>query len=244
MTAPGGRVRRLDQLLARCGYGSRREVSAWVRGGRVTWRGEVVADPGAHVDPADLRVDGEPVEAPEGLLAMLHKPAGLVCSHDGREGPSIYDLLPGRWGRRNPPVASVGRLDKETTGLVLVTDLGDLIHRWTSPRRHVEKVYEVEVEGTPPADLAARFDSGEFRLRGEERPCLPARLEWTGPGQGRLYLREGRYHQVRRMFAEVGLTVVRLHRPRFGPYELGDLPVGAWRRLPLPGAASESPGPR
>ena len=226
---------RLDQLLSKCGYCSRREAQLWVRAGRVTRPdGETWDDTSERVDPAEVRVDGETVENPDGLLAVLHKPVGVVCSRGEREGPSIYGLLPDRWSRRNPPITSVGRLDKDTSGLLLLTDSGELVHRWTSPRHHVEKVYEVTVSGELRPEWIVVFGSGTLQLEDEERPCLPARLEILSKHDARLVLTEGKFHQVRRMFAAVGVEVLRLHRPRFGEYELGDLAPGQWRLLPLP----------
>ena len=125
-------MRRLDQLLANLGYCSRREARAWVQDGRVTVRGEVADDFGAKSNPADVRIDGEPPDHPDGLLLLLHKPTGLVCSHDEREGPNVYSLLPPRWRARNPQVTSIGRLDKDTSGLLLLTDQSELVHRLTS----------------------------------------------------------------------------------------------------------------
>jgi 16S rRNA pseudouridine516 synthase len=174
------------------------------------------------------------IEAPDGLLAMFHKPPGIVCSRSGEEGPSVYDQLPARWSRRNPPVVTIGRLDKDTTGLLLLTDLGALIQRWTSPRHRIEKSYEVTVEGELLPELVSRFASGTLNLAGEDRPCRPARLEILSPQDARVHLREGRFHQVRRMFAAFGLRVVRLHRTQLGEYVLGDLPSGAWRMMDLP----------
>ncbi len=138
--------RRLDQLLSSLGYGTRREVRAQVDAGRVTVRREVAAHHDAKVEARDVLFDGAPLEAPEGLLAMLHKPVGYVCTHANGEGPTIYDLLPARWLRRNPPVTSVGRLDKDTSGLLLITDRGDLVQKWTSPKSDIEKIYEVTVD--------------------------------------------------------------------------------------------------
>src|SRR5215210_4827490 len=112
-------MRRLDQLLANLGYCSRREARDWLKAGRVSVAGKQATDPGNKVSPADVLVDGEPVDHPDGLLLVLNKPAGLVCSHDQREGANVYSLLPPRWRRRNPVVTSVGRLDKDTTGLLL-----------------------------------------------------------------------------------------------------------------------------
>lgn len=227
--------RRLDQLLASLGYGSRREVQGMVRRGMVTAGGEVVEDASLRVLAADVRVKGQALEAPEGLLAMLHKPVGYVCSRAEGEGPTIYASLPARWSARNPAVTSVGRLDKETSGLLLVTDRGDLVQRWTSPKAEVEKVYEAVVDKPLEPGLVEVFASGRMMLRGEDKPCLPARLELLGERRARLTLMEGRYHQVRRMFASQGWHVEALHRSRFGPYELDGLAVGAWRMLDVTG---------
>ena len=166
-------------------------------------------------------------------LREAHKPLGLVCSHDGSEGPSIYTQLPERWRRRNPTVTSIGRLDKETSGLLLVTDQSALVHRLTSPKHKVPKVYRATLDREIPPNLAGRFASGTLQLEGEEKPCAPAELTILSPREADLTLIEGRYHQVRRMFAAAGLTVLTLHRTRFGSLELGDLPPGQWRELPL-----------
>lgn len=225
---------RVDQLLSHFGYCSRREAGLWVRRGRVALEGQVLDDVAERVDPGRVTVDGEAIEGPEGLLVMLHKPAGVVCSRSDGEGRSVYELLPGRWSQRNPPVTTVGRLDRDTTGLLLVTDLGDWVHRWTSPKHHVEKTYEVILDGPGKAEWVEVFASGTLRLEGEAKACLPARLEWVGDCEARLHLVEGRFHQVKRMFSELGRDVVRLHRSRFGSYELGDLAEGCWQKLPLP----------
>ena len=230
---------RLDQLRSRTGVASRREAAALVRAGRVTVAGRLADHAAARVPAAAVRVDGEPLEAPDGLLVLLHKPAGLVCSHTADEGPTIYDALPPRWRRRHPPATSVGRLDRDTTGALLLTDRGDLVQRWTSPRHKVEKVYEVELDGPPEAGFAALFASGELRLPDDPKPCLPAALELTGGVTARLTLIEGRFHQVKRMFEAVGRRVTRLHRARFGEYTLEGLAPGAWRALPLPAGAAQ-----
>lgn len=226
-------MRRLDQLLANLGYCSRREARAWISAGRVTVRGAVADDFGAKADPADVRIDGAPPDHPAGLLLLLHKPPGLVCSHDEREGPNVYSLLPPRWRGRNPPVTSIGRLDKDTSGLLLLTDRSELVHRLTSPRHKVPKVYHATVEADLSPALIPLFASGTLVLKDEPDPCAPAELEIIPPREARLTLTEGRYHQVRRMFASQGVTVLALHRARFGHLELGDLPPGRWRELPL-----------
>lgn len=225
-------MRRLDQTLANLGYCSRREARDWLRAGRVRVGGEPEDDPGRKAAAPEVTVDGEPLDHPEGLLLLFHKPAGLVCSHEGREGPSVYDGLPERWRRRNPPVTSVGRLDKETTGLLLLTDLPDVVHRLTSPRHKVPKVYRAVLDRAVPAEAAERFAAGALVLPGEEHPCAPAALEVLGPREARLTLTEGRYHQVRRMFAALGATVVALHRESFGPLTLEGVAPGQWRELP------------
>ncbi len=228
---------RLDQLLASLGYGSRREVRALVAAGHVTVRGAPARDAGQKILPAEVRVDGGPLDHPAGLLLMLHKPAGLVCSHDAREGAAVYDLLPPRWRARHPPVTSIGRLDKETSGLLLLTDRSALVHRLTSPRHKVPKVYVAGLAGAVPApraaEIAAAFASGALVLDGESESCAPAGLHWRDARTAELTLTEGRYHQVRRMFAGQGCEVVTLHRERFGPLELGSLAPGAWRELPV-----------
>ena len=192
-------MRRIDQLLANLGYCSRREARAWVAKGRVTVRGEPADDVSQKAAPAEVRVDGEPLDHPEGLLLLLHKPVGLVCSHDEREGPSVYSLLPERWRRRNPVVTSVGRLDKDTSGLLLLTDQSSLVHRLTSPKHKVPKLYRATVDRDLPPELGAVFASGTLLLPGEKDPCAPAELQIVTPREAILTLIEGRYHQARRM---------------------------------------------
>lgn len=226
-------MRRLDQLLANLGYCSRSEARDWVKAGAVTVRGEEAEDFGARVNAADVCVDGEPLDHPDGVLLLVHKPLGLVCSHDAREGPNIYSLLPDRWRRRNPQITSVGRLDKDTSGLILLTDLLPLVHRLTSPKHKVAKVYRATVDRDLATELIPQFASGTLMLDEETEPCAPAELTIVAPREAELTLTEGRYHQVRRMFAAVGTTVLTLHRVRLGELGLGELTPGTWRELPL-----------
>jgi 16S rRNA pseudouridine516 synthase len=228
--------RRLDQLLANLGYGSRREVRDLVERGNVEVRGQTCYEIDLRVDSADVTFRGQPLEAPEGLLAMLHKPLGYVCSHSDREGPTIYELLPGNWIKRNPAVTSVGRLDKETSGLLLVTDQGRLVQRFTSPKSDMRKIYEVTVDKPLEPRLIKIFAHGSLVLQGEDKPCLPAELMILDELHARLTLSEGRYHQVRRMFASQGWEVTALHRTHFGEYSLQNLEAGKWRLMSLPGA--------
>ncbi len=225
--------RRLDQLLANLGYCSRREARDWIDDGRVEVAGHTADDPGTKTAAGLVRVDGEPLDHPEGLLLLMHKPLGLVCSHDGREGPSVYGLLPARWQRRNPTITTIGRLDKDTSGVLLLTDQSALVHRLTSPKHKVPKIYRATLDADLPPQLAELFASGTLVLRGETEPCAPAELRVLGPREAELTLTEGRYHQVRRMFASQGCEVLTLQRVRFGHLELGELTPGTWRELPL-----------
>ena len=228
-------LRRLDQILASLGYGSRREVRRFVAEGRVTVAGVVQNDPASKAAPAAVHLDGTPLEFPQGIFVVFHKPAGCVCSHDLREGRRIYDLLPPRWLQRSPAVTTVGRLDRDTTGVLLVTDDHALVHRLTSPRRHVEKVYRATLDRAPDPHLVEEFASGTLLLAGEDKPCAAAELVLRGGAEVEITLTEGRFHQVKRMFAHFGYEVCRLHRSRFGDYTLGDLAPGQWRALVPPG---------
>ncbi|MBQ2814022.1 MAG: rRNA pseudouridine synthase [Akkermansia sp.] len=223
---------RADALLSRYGYCSRREAAAWVKRGRVTVRGVPVKSPSEKVEADEVRVDGEAVPFAHGLYVAFHKPVGCTCSHK-EEGELVYDLLPEMWLARNPAVNTVGRLDKETSGLLLLTDDGRFEHAMTSPRRHVPKVYELTTEAPIPVEAVSLFASGTLVLQGEKTPCLPAELEITGECAGRLTLHEGRYHQVRRMLAAVGAPVVTLCRTEIGPVKLADLALapGEWTEV-------------
>jgi 16S rRNA pseudouridine516 synthase len=145
----------------------------------------------------------------------------------------VYGLLPERWRRRNPQITSIGRLDKETSGLLLLTDQAPLVHRLTSPKHKVPKVYRATVDNDLSETLIPLFASGTLLLTGETDPCEPAELRILNSRTAELTLTEGRYHQVRRMFASQGFEVLTLHRARFGPLDLGELAAGKWRELPL-----------
>ncbi|KAF1691772.1 pseudouridine synthase [Pseudoxanthomonas koreensis] len=221
---------KLVKHLANLGYGSRKEVAWMFREGRVTdAAGEVLYadDPLEH---DNVRVDGEPLDPPQGLVLVLNKPAGCTCSSKDR-GRVVYDLLPPRFRLRDPALSTVGRLDRDTTGLLLLTDDGMLLHRIVSPKAKLPKVYEATLAHDLRGDEAALFASGTLLLESENTPLLPAQMEVPGPRQARLTLHEGRYHQVRRMFAATGNHVEALHRPRVGGLDLGDLAEGQWRAL-------------
>lgn len=220
---------RTDALLSRFGYCSRKDAPAWIKAGRVVQDGSAITAARQNADPARTLVDGAPVPFPNGLYAAFHKPLGCTCSHK-EEGALIYDLLPPEWLRRNPPVNTVGRLDKETSGLILLTDDGAFEHAMTSPRRHVPKVYELTTSAPIPEDAVELFAAGTLLLNGETTPCKPAELEITAPCAARLTLHEGRYHQVRRMLAAAGAPVLTLQRVQIGPLRLADLNLqpGEW----------------
>lgn len=221
---------KLVKYLANLGYGSRREVMRMCLEARVRRRDHTVMSPDATFAHDDILVYGEPLDPPPGAVVMLHKPVGYVCSTKDAS-PLIYALLPDRFARRSPIMAPIGRLDRDSSGLLLITDDGQLNHRITSPRRHLRKVYEAQLAFPLRGDEAQAFGSGTLMLDGESTPLRPATLEVTAPQSASLILTEGRYHQVRRMFAAVGNHVASLHRSRIGSLRLGDLPVGAWRLI-------------
>ena len=222
---------RLVKYLAHLGYGSRREVTHLFATRRVTDAYGAVVDPDSEAGHDALRVDGEPLDPPPGSVVLLHKPLGYVCSTTDPKHPVIYELLPIRFRSRAPIMASVGRLDVDTSGLLLVTDDGPLNHRLTTPRAHLQKVYIATLAEPLRGDEAERFASGTMLLQSEPEPLAPANLESLDERRARVTLDEGRYHQVRRMFAAVGNHVVALERVAIGRLTLGDLPLGQWRVL-------------
>jgi 16S rRNA pseudouridine516 synthase len=230
-----GSTCRLDRLLANLGYGSRREIEIMARNGRIKLDGAVLREIGRVALTPDfsarLKVDGEPLDPLPGMVLMMNKPLGVTCSHK-EAGPLVYRLLPERWRRRDPALSTVGRLDKETSGLLLLTDDGAILHKVISPRRKVAKIYRASLDRDLGGEAAALFASGAMMLEGEDKPLVPAGLEILGPREARVTLQEGRYHQVRRMFAAVGNHVVALHRETLGGLTLDEnLAPGAFRPL-------------
>jgi 16S rRNA pseudouridine516 synthase len=227
---------RIDKLLAGMGYGSRREIESLADKDRLLMDGKPIEDCSARVTldemlRARLTVDGEPIDPLPNMVVMLHKPLGVTCSHK-ESGKLIYDLLPSRWKRRDPVLSSIGRLDKETSGLLLLTDDGALLHKVISPKQHVAKRYLATLARPLNGDEATIFASGRLMLEGEKTPLAPAALEVLSGTTARLTLHEGRYHQVRRMFAAVGNHVAALHRESVGGLTLpDDLAAGEYRVL-------------
>ncbi|MBB6189068.1 pseudouridine synthase [Rhodanobacter sp. MP7CTX1] len=221
---------KLVKLIANLGYGSRKDVSQMFRAGRIT-------DPDGEVLYADdvvphesIRIDDEPLDPAAGLILMLNKPLAVTCSRKD-PGRVVYDLLPPRYNVRTPVLSSVGRLDRDTTGLLLFTDDGALLHRIISPKAQVSKVYEATLAQDLRGDEAELFASGTLLLESEKEPLAPAILEVLGPRHALLTVTEGRYHQVRRMFGATGNHVETLQRIAVGGLTLGELPLGEWRVL-------------
>lgn len=226
---------RLDAFLSHRGFGSRSQVRGIIRSGRVTLAGQVCRDQGEHVDGNVVRVDGQIIaEGVESATLLLNKPLGYACSHDPKEAPLVEELVPEEF--RHLALETAGRLDRDTSGLLVVTSDGTLIHSLTNPRRHLVKRYRVAYSGKLSYHAVARCAKG-MQLEGDPNPTLPAELELHGEdadglGLATLHLHEGRYHQVRRMFAELGGEVVRLHRDRIGGLDLpDDLAPGQMREI-------------
>ena len=227
---------RLDKLLSSMGYGSRNEIARLAKVGGVTLDGEDLTDATKRIPvtpdlPTRMEIDGEPLDPVAGMVILLNKPLGMTCSHK-EDGALVYDILPDRWRRRDPAISTIGRLDKQTAGLLLLTDDGDLLHRVISPKRHVKKVYRAKLARPLNGTEGDLFASGQMMLEGEDKPLSPAQLEVISETEALLSVTEGRYHQVRRMFAAVGNHVEELHRERLGGLALpDDLALGQWKLL-------------
>ncbi|WP_395699297.1 pseudouridine synthase [Aquabacterium sp.] len=229
MTArPSPRPQRIDQILFAQGFGTRRECAGLIEIGLVRVGGEVVTDPAAGfvAQGLALEVEGRPWVCHEQALVMLHKPAGYECSQKPSAWPSVMMLLPPPLRRRG--VQPVGRLDQDTTGLLLLTDDGALIHRLTSPKKQVPKVYEVQTARPVEPQQVQRLLAGVV-LDDDPKPVRAEGCEMTGPQALRLTLVQGKYHQVKRMVAAVGNHVSGLHRSSFGQLLLpATLAPGQW----------------
>ena len=222
---------KLVKLLANLGYGSRKEAQRFIRSGAVTDdTGRVLGE--GEVPPHDrIRFRGEPLDPPFPLTIMLNKPDGYTCSADD-PGATVYDLLPERFAHRNPGLNPIGRLDKDTTGLLLLTDDGKLLHKIIHPKSGCLKVYHATLDRPLEGHEGELFGSGTLMLNSEAKPLLPAGFEALGEKEALITLHEGRYHQVRRMFAAAGNHVTDLKRISIGGLRLpDDLEEGEWRAL-------------
>jgi 16S rRNA pseudouridine516 synthase len=224
---------RIDKILANLGYCTRRQVTDFLKTHQVSVDGKRAKDGSVKAHPCAVLLDGSALDHPDGIFILLNKPAGYVCSHDPAEGKRVYDLLPAQWMNRNPVPSTIGRLDKDTTGIVLITDNTYVNHRLSSPRSSIEKVYRVTLDKHISPECIYLFSSGTMLLPGETKPCLPAALRITGDFSAEVTLTEGRYHQVKRMFQQSGYTVVALHRSKFGAYSADDIAEGTFLELDL-----------
>lgn len=220
---------RLDKFLCDCGVGTRSQVKQILRSGRVTLDGKPIKDGSLKLDPNTARVclDGEPLRTVGTVVYMLNKPAGYVTATEDAHQQTVMELLPAEC--KHLDLKPVGRLDKETEGLLLFTNDGDLLHRLISPKKQVPKVYYARHEGTATADDVTAFAEG--LTLGDGTLCLPATLQTLGPGESQITVCEGKYHQVRRMMASRGMPVIYLERRQEGDLSLGELPRGQVRQL-------------
>ncbi len=222
-------MERLDKFLCDSGVGTRSQVKVILKAGRVTVDGAVERDNSRKIDPKQQRVclDGQMLGGWRRVVVMLNKPAGFVTATEDKTDRTVMELLPPQI--RNLDVKPVGRLDKATEGLLLFTNDGDLLHRLISPKKEVPKIYYARHEGTATQEDVSAFASGLTLSDGTH--CLSAKLEILGPGESRITVCEGKYHQVRRMMASRGMPVIYLERQAEGGLSLGDLPRGQVREL-------------
>ena len=218
---------RLDKLLSHMGFGSRTQVKELIKKGRVTVDGAVCRDGALDVEGRNVTLDGKPVENVKAFHLMLHKPSGVVTAADDPKQKTVMDLMPPKY--RQSGCMPVGRLDKDTTGLLVLTTDGELAHRLISPKRHVQKIYEVNTwDDLKPEDVIA-FEKG---IQLKDFTALPAQLDIEDARFARVTVFEGKYHQVKRMFIACGNAVVKLHRATFGPLQLDqNLLPGMFREL-------------
>jgi len=218
---------RIDKLLSNLGYGSRKEIQYIAWSGAITHKGETLKEVALKVQHEDILINGEVLDK-ESLIIVMNKPKGFICSHDD-SGKLIYSLLPLRWQRRNPKIATIGRLDVDTSGVILLSDDGKLNHALSSPKKHIKKIYDVELASPLKGDEIEIFASGEMMLKGESKPCLSAKLTIIDAYHAKVELYEGKYHQVKRMFAYVQNRVVSLHRSQFASIGVDDLKEGEFK---------------
>ncbi len=222
-------MERLDKFLCDSGAGTRSQVKAIIKAGRVAIDGKAEKDAAKKIDPQKQTIclDGVPLGGKRRVVVMLNKPEGFVTATEDARERTVMELLPPEM--RHLDLKPVGRLDKATEGLLLFTNDGDLLHRLISPKKEVPKVYYARHEGTAGPEDVEAFREGLTLRDGTQ--CLPASLEPLGPGESRITVCEGKYHQVRRMMASRGMTVTYLERQKEGPLTLGTLERGRVREL-------------
>lgn len=223
------KLKRLDGYLSKLGYCTRGDARKFMKMHEVKIKNERIFNPSLKAIHSDISIDTEPLDG-ETLTILMNKPEGVVCSHDD-SGKLIYSLLPSRWQDRNPKLSTVGRLDRDTTGAILLTDDGELNHKLTSPKSNISKIYKVTLAHPLKGDEALIFGSGELILNGETKPLLPATLTIVDELTVLLEIVEGKYHQVKRMFGAVANRVIALHRVSFNSYTIDDLAEGEYKIL-------------
>lgn len=217
---------RLDKFLCDCGVGTRSQVKEILKSGRVSIDGRQEKDPSCKIaEDAQVCLDGERLTLQGRLVVMLNKPAGYITATKDEKEKTVMDLLPENYRHLSP----VGRLDKDTEGLLLLTDDGELLHNLISPKKKVQKTYYARHEGIAGAEDMEAFAAGLILKDGTQ--CLPAKLQSLGAGESLITVCEGKYHQVRRMMAARGMPVTYLERRQEGGLVLGDLPRGKMRIL-------------
>lgn len=226
---------RLERLLSNLGYGGRKEMAMAIKNEWCEIDGVRVKNPSMNVDLELVRegrvtFDGQAIDPLPPFTIMLHKPAGYTCSYKDPD-KIVYDLLPERFAARKLKLSMVGRLDKASSGQLLLTDDGELLHRITHPKSHATKHYRVSLRDDLNGNETALFAAGDFMLAEDDVPLKPAQWLPEGAREGVMILHEGRYHQIRRMFEALGNEVIYLHRFQTGDLPLGDLEEGKWRVL-------------
>lgn len=220
-------MERLDKFLCDRGVGTRSQVKAILKAGRVTVDGKTEKDPGRRIGEEQVLLDGQQLRDGGTVVLMLNKPEGFVTATEDRDSRTVMELLPEEY--KHLDLKPVGRLDKATEGLLLFTNDGDLLHRLISPKKQVPKIYYARHEGQATQEDVAAFAQG--LTLGDGTQCLSARLEPLGAGESLITVCEGKYHQVRRMMASRNMHVEYLERREEAGLTLGDLPRGKTREL-------------
>ena len=224
-------LKRVDAHLSSLGYCSRKEAKLFLKTNILSAKDERIFDPSKKFQHAQILLNGEKLDPPK-LLILMHKPTGFICSHNDA-GVLIYSLLPQRFQNRNPKISTIGRLDADTTGAILLTDDGELNHKFANPNKKIAKIYEAILTDELKGDEVGIFASGKLMLKGDDKPLESAKLEIIGPRIARLEITEGRYHQVKRMFAAVGNKVTKLHRVNFAGFSVDELAPGEFKILEI-----------
>ncbi|OCL96753.1 pseudouridine synthase [Arcobacter porcinus] len=222
-------MKRVDAHLSSLGYCSRSEVKRFLKQNEVCINQNRVYNTSIKAKHDEITVNGENLDD-EKLLILLNKPEDYICSHNDA-GKLIYSLLPQRYQNRNPKISTIGRLDIDTTGAILLTDDGDLNHRLTSPKKDIKKIYEVSLEKPLKGDEKELFASGEIILNSETKALKPAKFLKIDEKLAHIEIVEGKYHQVKRMFAYTGNKVIKLHRLNFAGFKVEDLKIGEFKLL-------------